>query len=518
MVCLALAGCEGSGAPSSEAPAGEARPRSEPIEFVGLSVELPLEGPEDLEGLLEPAVGDDARAGAGMTDFELQPGLFLSAIPDSRTPDQVILELQMQPVDRSLPRRVIARVPASFDYGRIFIDTAQVALERANTVIAEEGEGEMEPFLLEHRLRSVSGGGVTLAVELKDGRDAVLRVTTQTPETSLRPGLVNAPAFSGEPTEVLAGTVWFELTRDQFDFFSTRAYGITAGAAQNFEDFRLLPHEWLRLTVTPRLEDELVDVGFEVVALDGRRVQFARAPASLLAGDQFRENVFRMVQNMLEAERALPGSSNRFTVPFHYDDPEGGGVVRVIAQGQGGTFRIAYGVESPVNRLRDVEFVGYQGVLDLPDPDELVEPDTSCADVGSTDAIEGRLRVRFDASSTVRDSDELTLPLRGDVYGSIFRASDVTLAGPNDGAESVASFHFEDVDVTVPGEGEEYLIDAPLPRGEYQILGFLDIDDDSVDADPDEGDPVTLPIGGYDVECAENPVVVEFALLLPPGR
>ena len=35
---------------------------------------------------------------------------------------------------------------------------------------------------------------------------------------------------------------------------------------------------------------------------------------------------------------------------------------------------------------------------------------------------------------------------------------------------------------------------------------------------PDEGDPVTLPIGGYPLECAVQPIVVEFALLLPPGR
>ena len=107
----------------------------------------------------------------------------------------------------------------------------------------------------------------------------------------------------------------------------------------------------------------MVNVGFEVLDLDGRRIPFANAPASLLAGEQFRENVFRMVRNMLDQEAAEAGSSTKFTVPFHYDDPEGGGVVKVIAQGQGGVFQIAYAVESPRQRLRPVEFLPYQGCL-----------------------------------------------------------------------------------------------------------------------------------------------------------
>lgn len=375
----------------------------------------------------------------------------------------------------------------------------------------------MSPYFLEYRAVSPNGGALTIEVSFENGVSS-LTIATHTPETSLQPGLVNVPAFGGEPFEQLAGTVWFTLTRDQFDFFSTRAYGITAGPAQNFQDFQLLQHDWLRLTVTPQLADEMVNVGFEVVDLDGRRIRFANAPASLLAGEQFRENVFRMVQNMLDQEAAEAGSSTQFTVPFHYDDPEGGGVVKVIAQGQGGVFQIAYAVESPRQRLRPVELLPYQGVLDV--PDELPPSDTSCADVGSTEAVEGRFLIRFDASPTVRESDNLTDPLRGNIWGSVFRAEDVTLAGPNDGAESVASFAFTDVDLTTMGEGETYPLDVLLPVGEYQLLGFMDVDGNATDemSDPDEGDPVTLPIGGYDLKCAEQPIVVEFALLLPPGR
>ncbi len=512
LVLLALACSDNT--PSSDAPAGESRPRSEPVEWVGLTATVPINSVDDARNFLEPFFGDRARAGEGMNDVEIQPGVFVTTIGDARTPEQAVVQMEMATI-ADAERRVILQVPASFAYGRIFIDTALVALTRAAAVEAEEA-GRMEPFLLEYRSQSVNGGALSLAVRFENGQSRI-ELRTNTPQTSLEPGFVNAPAFTGEPHEVLAGTVWFELTRDEFDFFSTRAYGITAGAAQNFEDFRLLPHDWLRLTVTPRLDDKLIDVGFEVVDLDGSRLQLARAPASLVAGEQFRENVFRMVTNMNDQERNEPGSSTPWQVPFHYDDPEGGGVVRVIAQGDAGIFRIAYAVESPRQRLQDVDFLPYQGVVDI--PDVLEPPDTSCDEVGSTDAIRGRFRVRFDASPTVRESDLLTDPLRGNVWGSVFRAEDVTLAGPIDGAMPVANFEFADVDATVPGEGMEYVIDTELPRGTYQLLGFMDIDGNGAETtDPDEGDPVTLPIGGFDLECAEQPIVVEFALLLPPGR
>ncbi|MEM9187717.1 MAG: hypothetical protein AAGF12_00975 [Myxococcota bacterium] len=517
LVVVALVACDDSNSSSSDAPAGEVRPRSEPVEFVGFTVEQPVTSVEGLSEVLEPLFGVTARDGAPMTDFALQPGLFLTSLPDSRTPEQAVVQVEMEPVGGG-DRRTILQAPASFGYGRVFIDTAKVATARALAVIAEDPDG-MRPFLLEYRSVSRNGGVFRVQVKHENGATSLV-IGTQSPETSLQPGFVNAPAFTGEPYEVLGGTVWFELTRDQFDFFSTRAYGITAGADQNFSDFQLLPHDWLRLTVTPRLEDELVDVNFDVVDLDGNRVQFARAPASLLAGDQSRENVFRAVTNMLNAEAAIPGSSTRFEVPFHYDDPEGGGVVQVIAEGQGGIFEIAYAVESPRQRLQDVAFLPYQGVLDLPDPNSLEPPDDSCAAVGSADAIEGQFRIRFDASPTVRESASLDGPLRGSFNGSIYRAEDVQLSGPIDGAVAVANIDLADVDITVPGEGMEFLIETTLPIGEYQVLGFLDIDGNADPAapSPDVNDPVTLPIGAYTLKCAEQPIVVEFALLLPEGR
>ena len=328
--------------------------------------------------------------------------------------------------------------------------------------------------------------------------------------------MVNTPAFAGDPWEKIAGTVYFALSRDEFGFFSHRAYGTTTGAAQNFHDFQLVPHNWLRLTVTPDVADEMVNVAFEVVTLSGERIPVARAPASYVAGDQFQQNVFRMVDNMVAQERERPGSSTPFRVPFHYDDPEGGGVVRVIAEGKDGEFRIAYSIETPSRRLRDVDFVPYVGAVDLTPP-PTTEP--TCADLGSRPADSGRFVLSFAASETVRTSPNLTSPLRGFVNVSVFRAEDVTITGPREGTHSVATLDIPNVDITDPAATAQYEMPFDLPAGEYQILGFMDIDGNAVpgDEDPDAGDPVALPIGAYTLSCARQPVTVEFALLLPEG-
>lgn len=507
IVAGALA-CEGGA--SAPGPTEEVRPRAAPVEFVGLTIERRVGDDSEIVALLDPLFGEAARTGRGHSGFEIEPGLFVTSEIDARTAAQGIVTLEML-ASRSedTTPRVVLRVPVGYEYGAVFLDAVRVAFARAR----EEGPG-MRPFYLEYRSRSQNGGDLRVVASYEEGLGPRIRIATNTPYTSLRPGEINTPAFSGDPYETLAGTVFFELSRDEFAFFSSRAYGITPGAAQNFDDFHLLPHDWLRITVTPELEDELVDVAFEVVTMDGRRVPFARAPASLVAGAQFRDNVFRMVDNMAEQERVEPGSSTRWEVPFHYDDPVGGGVVGVIAQGEAGVFRIAYAVESPTHRLEDVEFVPYQTHVDV--PDTLTPPETTCADVGSIEALRGRFRIRFDASSTVRESDRLTSPLRGPFRGEIFRAEDVTLSGPNEGAVALASLAFDDVDMT-GGQSAEFPVDVELPAGEYQILGFVDIDGTGTDG-PDEGDPVTLPIGGYSLSCESQPIVVEFALLLPPGR
>jgi hypothetical protein len=508
---LALGAC---GSTAAAPTADDIRPRANPVEYVGLTIERPIASEAELTAFLDPLFGEAAAHGAGHQHFELQPGVFLTVDPDPRTAEQVAVRLEMMPARPTADTvaTTVLHVPVSLGHGSLFLEVSRAALARVAEVVA--AGDTPEPFHLDYRSTSPNGGELRLVLSYAT-TGTTLSITTNTPRTSLLPGDVNTPAFVGEPYEVLGGTVYFSLSRDEFTFFSDRAYGITSGAAQNFRDFHLQPHDWLRLTVTPQIEDELVNVAFDVITVDGRRLPFASAPASLVGGAQFQQSVLRMVDNMLAQEAATPGSSTRFQVPFYYDDPEGGGVVSVIAFGEGGEFHIAYAVESPVHRLQDVAFLPFQTHVDI--PDMLTPPTTTCADIGSTEALRGRIHVRFDASTTVRESTELTDPLRGDVFADIFRAEDVTLSGPIEGAVAVGSFHFPDVDITA-GASVEFLVPDELPVGDYQILGFMDIDGNGTDGSPDVGDPVTLPIGGYTLSCADQPVNVEFALLLPPGR
>lgn len=506
---LGTMGCDSTPAP---APEGDdfLRQRSNPIEFVGLSAARETNTELDVLAVLDPLFGARAASGDLHRDFEVQPGLLLTVTQDPRTAEQVVVQLDMVPAGAT-DRRTVLRVPASLEYGGLYIDVVRAAIARTAEVATV---GTMHDWRLEYHSVSANGGFLKVTTAYSEElRRMTLTLETENPRTSLMPGEINTPAFSGDPWEKIAGTVYFQLSRDEFGFFSNRAYGTTSGAMQNFTDFQLQPHNWLRLTVVPQLDEEIVDVNFEVVTTDGRRVPVASAPASYIAGEQFQQNVFRMVDNMTAQETARPGSSTPFHSTFHYDDPEGGGVVRVIAEGEHGDFRIAYAVETPLQRLRDVDFVPYVGEIDLTQP----VPRRTCAELGSRPADSGRFVATFKASETVRNSMELTDPLRGRVVGTIFRAEDVTIVGPRDGAVALGYFDFPDVDLTDPARNPEIELPIDVPPGKYQILGFMDIDGNAVpdNADPDIGDPVMLPIGSYELECARQPVVAEFALLLP---
>ena len=487
------------------------RPASSATEYIELVGVLPSTDAEAL-GRLRELFAPTADGTAQPLTLELQPGLSLERRPDPRTSTQVLLALVMDVSGDAQPsRRTIARVPASLDYGSVFLDVVEAALSVAAQADAPTAP---QPFRLEYRTRSAQGGSLTVALDWTPG-ETQLVVTGRTPVTSLEAGEVGTAATRGGPYESIYGRVVFTLSRDEFDFFATRAYGISAGKSQNFNDFQLLPHSWLRLTVTPKLDDQLVQVGFDVVTADGRRFGLAEAPASLLAGEQFMQSVFRMVDNMEASETAAPGTSPSWRVPYYYDDPNGGGIVEVIASGGAGVFSIDYAVETPVNYLREVEFVGYQGSVEVPDDWDVVE--TVCEPLAAGGTAEGAFEIAFAASSTVRASRALEAPLVGPIWGSVFRTEDVTIAGPKVGAVAVADFHFEQVDLRDGTSPRSYRLDTPLPAGEYQILGFMDIDGNAEAGaeSPDVGDPVMIPIGGYTLGCAVQPVTAEFAILLP---
>lgn len=528
MVALLASGCssddgatgdgsaQGSSEPGGGAPSEAVAPLradTPPTEHVGLTSRIPIDA-EGFDEVASSLFGEQAAAGAYLEGLDVGTGLTLSSAEHPDAEGQVALTVDLETTGATPPTRTIAHVPASLTTGKTFIDAVDAALAQEASVRAED-PADLAPWRIEYRARSANGGKVTVAAVGDPVEGNHLEVAAQGPTTSLLPDQINEAATEGAPYETVYGLVWFDVDRDQFDFFANRAYGISAGKSQNFKDFELVPHNWLRLTVTPELDQDRVSVGFDVVTTDGRRIPVAKAPASLVAGEQFMQTVFRMAENTEAQEAAAPGSSTPWEVPFYYDDPDGGGVVEVIAQGEAGRTQIAYSIESPANELEDLPFVPYQGTVEV--PEDWDAPPPPCSELGSTEADEGQLDIRFAPSSTVRGS-ELKAPLRGTVYGSVFRAQDVKITGPIEGAEAVASLEVPDVDVT-EGPSEPYRLDVDLPAGSYQILGFLDIDGDAdPDApDPDEGDPVMIPIGGYELTCAVQPVTAEFAIVLPAG-
>ena len=351
---------------------------------------------------------------------------------------------------------------------------------------------------------------------------STLTFQTQNPSTSLTPGHVNQTAFTGAPYEVLGGTVNFNLSRDEFSFFSTRAYGITAGSAQNFPDFELEPHNWLRLTVTPDLENRLVNVAFNVMMLNGQEVPFCpRARVRARRRPVPAERVPPHGQHDRAGGRA-PGLLDPLQLLVLLRRPCGRGHRAGDPLGRGrGLQRGVLRAVAHQHLLRDVDFVDYTAQISIAHEPHAARHDLRADGQHHGPPAASSRRDLRGLESTVRTSPSLTrVPLRGTVYGSVYRASDVTIVGPNMGAMPVASFTFPNVDLTNPASTTTYTIPTALPVGSYQILGFID---DLGTADPSNpspatNEPVTLPIGAYTMACARQPATVEFALLLPAGQ
>ncbi len=485
---------------TSTTPTAAAPPANE---WTGFHVEVPLD-PKDFDPLANGLVGSDAQAGKFATGKVLSPGIFVSSSADPQTPSQADLTFYFD--DGTNPKRVVAVAPASFAMGNLFISTVDVAM---STMQSEEAAspGSSESWYIEHRVTSAMGGKLSFGVKGNLGAFTLV-VDVTSPHTGLTPAMIGKPVDTFSPYDTVAGTVWFHLTKDDFDFFVQHAYGAGATSKQNFNDFQLIPHDWLRLTVDPHLQQQFVDVSFDVVTLDKKRVHVANAPASVLAGSTFQNLVDRNMSTMLAQEAAKAGSSTPWTVPFYYNDPNGGGVVEVIAQGATGVFEIAYAIESPQNPLKDVPFVKYEPVKIEP-PD--ASATASCQDLGDPSiklAPAGTFDITFSASSVI--TQNTSMPLEGTIYCSVFHADQVNIGGPLPGATSLQDFNIPNADLRA----------TPPPTfttktfydGNYQILCFQDL---AGNGNASSGDPVTLPIGAVTIACNKNPVDVEFALLDP---
>jgi hypothetical protein len=467
-------------------------------EWVGFHEEVPLQ-PSAFHALASGLFGSDAQAG-NFTSDSIANGLTISAVADPSTPAQSRITFAFD--DGGTPR-TLAVVPASYQVGAVFVSTIDVALA---TMQADEAQqpGSGESFFIQYQVSSAMGGNLSFGVRAGGGVYTLV-IDISSPHTSLQTGQLGQAASNAGPYDSIVGTVNFHLTKDEFDYFVDHAYGDGATGNQNFSDFALVPHDWLRLTVTPHVTDGYINVDFQVLLADGTRIDLANAPASINAGDAFRALVDRNMETMLEQETAAKGSSTPWSAPFYYDQPTGGGTVEVLAQGALGVFQIAYAVQSPQHALVDVPFLPWKQVT-LPAPDA-----TTCDQLGDpniTLAMQGTFNMTFSASSVIQNNP--MGPLTGTIYCSIYHASDVDVSGPKPDAISVQDFTVASADLLAtpaPSFVSNVLLD-----GDYQILCFQDrLGTGNVAMN----DPVTLPIGSFPIACNENPVDVEFALLDP---
>ena len=511
-IAAAVASCKGSS--SSDASQPCANPTgvdstgqsTKSIEWVGYHTEVPF--PDgDFHALASGLFGPDAQAGKLIAEREVTKGVFFEAQADKSTPDQSQIAVTFD--DGGPFRRKLAVAPASFAVGAIYlqaIDAAIAKMKADNAAKPNSGEA----FLIEYRVTSSQGGRLSFGVRGDSGKYSLV-LDISTPKTSLAADAIGKAADKTTPFDTVAGTVWFHMSKDDFDYFVDHAYGKGATGRQNFKDFALVPFEWLRLSVDPHLDQQFVNVGFELIGVDGKRIAFANAPASILAGKVFQSMVDRNMETTIAQEKAAVGSSTGWQVPFYYDAPAAGGVVQVIAEGKQGLFSVAYAVESPRHALKDVDFLEYQPV-DLPPSDPLDK--ATCDKLGDPSIVladKGTLDMKFVASDVVKKSTDLKGPLQGRISCSIYAAQDVTVGGPKADAVAIQDFAIESADLS-DGAPAPTFTSQVLHAGEYQVLCYQDLDKNG-DANP--GDPVTLPIGGFPLACNKNPMTVEFAILYP---
>jgi hypothetical protein len=479
---------------------------TESVEWVSFHTVIPFQA-SDFHALASGLFGPAAQGGAFVTNQEVSPGLYLSSVADPTTPEQTRVSLAFD--DGTPTRRTLALVPASFTVGNIFLTTIDAAIQ---TMQSEEAAspGSSESYLLQYQVTSPKGGTFSFGVQGVLGVFSLV-LDISSPTTNLAANKVGQAAFDTKPYDSVAGTVYFHMTKDDFDYFVQHAYGSAASVGQNFSDFQLVPHNWLRLTVEPHLAQQFVDVSFKVLALDGTRIPVAQAPASVLAGATFQALVDRNMATMNTQEAAKPGSSSPFQIPFYYDDPNGGGVVQVIVQGTQGVYVVDYAVQSPRHPLTEVPFNAYKPVVFTPPSASATASCDKLGNPGIVLAPSGAFDITFTVSSVITTSPSLTRPLVGNIYCSTYKASDVTVEGPNPGAVALQNFVVEHASFE-PGAPAPHYLTGDLPAGSYQILCGQDL---YGNGQIGFGDPVTIPISPITLACNLNPVGIQFALLDP---
>jgi hypothetical protein len=314
--------------------------RIEYVEFQAMDV-LPA---TKMMSTLNQTVG--ATVGNAAQSLPLRNGFYLTATPQG---SNVVLEVDADG-GGVRPRAAYAAVAIPSDLAGAFIQFAQVAMATAS--LTSQTPGLAAPWNIYLHAESATGGKIHVDVSGDANANFTLSWTVDSPVRAIDAFAAPTPWTGTNDTTAIAkvgGTVHFPIDLPTFKFFVNQAYGY--GAPQRFNDFALIPHTWLHLTVTADSTGRVVNVHFDAITTSGARLFVAEAPASTDVGGRFFDETVSRMTEMNAEEAALPGSSKPWGTSFYYADPSKG-VVDVVVKGTVGAFDIAYAVETPVFQVK----------------------------------------------------------------------------------------------------------------------------------------------------------------------
>lgn len=294
----------------------------------------------DISALLGQTLGASAVSSASRA--QLRRGFWIAGTPAG---GNVLVELDSDSAGVR-PLQCYAQVAVSNDLAQEFLALVQTAM--ATEALTAQTPGLAQPWNIFLHAESPTGGSLDVTV-LGDAQ-ANFTLAWKVVGPARPVGQFATPtAFdpSGAPgaVEKIGGTVDFPIDEPTFKFFVNQAYGYNA--PQRFNDFVLVPHAWLHLTVTADSTGTIVNVHFDAITTSGARLFVAEAPASTDVGGRFFDETIARMEEMSAQEAAQPGSSKPWGTSFYYRDPAKG-VVDVVVNGAKGAAVIAYAVETPV--------------------------------------------------------------------------------------------------------------------------------------------------------------------------
>jgi hypothetical protein len=280
-------------------------------------------------------------SGAPANLLPLRTGFYVTAIPEG---NNTVLQFSSDAAGVR-PLSTYIEVAVSNDMAEEYIALVQVAMATESLTVQTPGLAAAWNLIL--HAESPTGGVMELNVTGDANANFAVSWKLDSPQRPID-GWATPAAFglagSNGAIEYIGGTVHFPIDEPTFKFFVNQAYGY--GAPQRFNDFPLIPHAWLHLTVTADPTGRIVNVRFDAIVTSGARLFVAQAPASTDAGGRFFDDTCARMEEMSTEQAAQPGSSKPWGTSFYYTDPTTG-VVDVVVNGVQGKFDIAYTIQTP---------------------------------------------------------------------------------------------------------------------------------------------------------------------------